>query len=97
MVWFETLVRGKIQSEKGVDKLSPQRKKEITAAWAKVGVNLEPDKWIPNPAYRLFTKLIINSLWGKFCQKVNKLPTTKVVKSWDEIKRILELIFIHLF
>ncbi|KAI2645089.1 putative DNA polymerase [Labeo rohita] len=52
----------------------------------KEGINLNMDKIELNPARRSIMKLILNSLWGRFCLREG-LPTTEIVKDPEEFAR----------
>ncbi|KAL0148364.1 hypothetical protein M9458_056344, partial [Cirrhinus mrigala] len=52
----------------------------------KEGINLNLDKIELNPARRSIMKLILNSLWGRFCLREG-LPTTEIVKDPEQFAR----------
>jgi hypothetical protein len=45
---------------------------------AKEGIKLDPSNMVPNPGKRALSKLMLNSLWGKFGQREN-LPKTEYI------------------
>lgn len=56
---------------------------------AKMGFELDKEKIEKNPGLRTLAKLCLNSLWGKFGERVNQLQT-KVVYSHKQLLEILE-------
>ena len=53
-----------------------------------VGIHLRMDKIKYNPGLRAFAKLCLNSLWGKFCQKDDRLNTEFVNDPLHFYKRL---------
>ena len=49
---------------------------------------MRPDKIRHNPGWRAFSKLCRNSLWGKFCQKDDRLNTKLVSDPLHFYKRL---------
>ena len=47
------------------------------------GIDLEEDKIEKNPALRFIAKIMLNSFWGKLCQRPNQ-SRTQIIKSYDE-------------
>ena len=54
---------------------------------AREDVDLDPTNMEKNPGMRFISKLMLNSLWGKFGQKPNQ-PITKIVKSFREMHEL---------
>ncbi len=55
----------------------------IREYYEKEGIQLNPEKIGHNPAQRSISKLILNSLWGRFSMRTNLLQTLLVTHSED--------------
>ena len=62
---------------------------EMVNAWRATGVDITPQEiGDPKPALYLFSKILLNSLWGKLCQR-NYNSSTKFVTESDEVLKLL--------
>ena len=50
---------------------------------AEEGIQLDPEKMVKNPGLRTLSKMMLNSMWGKFGQRSNKTQ----VKEFDDPKK----------
>uniref|UniRef100_A0ABD2WZ65 DNA-directed DNA polymerase n=1 Tax=Trichogramma kaykai TaxID=54128 RepID=A0ABD2WZ65_9HYME len=55
---------------------------------ASENISLEPDKIKKNPALRQFSKLALNSFWGKFSQRTT-LSQTSIIKNRQDLLELL--------
>ena len=53
------------------------------------GIDIKPEDLQASPAMRQSAKILMNSLWGKFCERSNKTET-KLVSDWNELKRVFD-------
>ncbi|KAL1252656.1 hypothetical protein QQF64_017349 [Cirrhinus molitorella] len=60
----------------------------IREYYEKEGIRLDPEKIGHNPAQRSINKLILNSLWGRFCMRSN-LPQTLLITEPEEFVQII--------
>ena len=56
----------------------------IESFYVKQGIRLNKSKIMPNPPLRLIAKLFVNSVWGKFVQRLD-LPKTVYVKTREQL------------
>ena len=52
-------------------KTESEKRKYIQKVFERENITLDPKKIIANPGLYYFAKLMLNSLWGKLCQKTN--------------------------
>ena len=57
-----------------------QKQRYIDDYYEHEGIRLDPDKIVFNPGLRYLAKLILNSLWGKFAQRLNLSKTKRVTE-----------------
>ncbi len=65
-----------------------ERETYIREYFEKEGIQLDPEKIKHNAAQRAITKLILNSLWGRFSLRPN-LPQTTLVSEPEDFTRIV--------
>ena len=49
-----------------------QKQAHVDAYYAQEGIRLDPTKIQKNPGLRALAKMMLNSMWGKFGQRINK-------------------------
>eukprot|EP00732_Lithocolla_globosa_P000836 Lithocolla_globosa_v1_NODE_324_length_4471_cov_1015.959466.p1 type:complete len:441 gc:universal NODE_324_length_4471_cov_1015.959466:2576-1254(-) len=72
---------------KGIE-TEEQKDKYINDYYNKMGIKLDKDKIIYNPGLRSVAKLCLNSLWGKFIQRLN-MTQKKFVNKHDEFYKLI--------
>ena len=65
------------------------KQKYIDDYYEKEGIKLEYDKIIPNDGLRNIAKLMLNSMWGKFGQALNKTKHAQI-KSLEELYHYID-------
>ena len=65
----------------------PEARSEYVVAWKRrEGIGLEPGKISHNPGLRSLAKLLANSHWGEFGQRLDKSKVTYTTDGSDYIK-----------
>ena len=70
------------------------KQKYIDDYYEKEGIKLEYDKIIPNDGLRNIAKLMLNSMWGKFGQALNKTKHAQI-KSLEELYHYIDSDLYH--
>ena len=52
------------------------------------GIDIRPEELVPNPGKRAITKLMLNSLWGKYAQRPNQQKTV-ICKTYEQFRKVM--------
>lgn len=67
---LQKFIKGKVQSKDNIENVSMKERKIIKQAWAKIGIELDPEEqWSSSASKYYFHKGIITSLWGNNFKK----------------------------